>query len=159
MTCVCRDGAPCGAVRRARTTDAMYLLDTNVVSELRKRRPHGGVWAWLERTSDAELHLAAVTIGEIQGGIELTRERDPLKAAEIESWLERVAETYNILPADARIFRQWARLMHRRSHALIEDAIIAATAQVHDLIVVSRNAKDFKDLGVRFFDPFKVTPP
>ena len=65
----------------------MYLLDTNIVSELRKPRPHGAVVAWLESVDDARLHLATVTLGEIQAGIELTRERDPHKAEEIEAWL------------------------------------------------------------------------
>jgi toxin FitB len=79
----------------------MYLLDTNVVSELRRVRPHGGVLAWAESVADADLHLSAVTIGEIQAGIEITREQDPEKAAEIEAWLDQVADTYNILPMDA----------------------------------------------------------
>ncbi len=91
--------------------------------------------AWLRGVPDADLHLFAVTIGELQAGVELTRERDPGKAAEIEAWLARVADSYNVLPMDARTFRVWARLMHRRSHALLEDAMIAATAEVHGLIV------------------------
>ena len=136
----------------------MYLLDTNVVSELRRARPHGAVLAWLESVRDEELHLSAVTIGEIQAGIEITRERDRDKAAEIESWLEQVAETYNILSMDARAFRSWAQLMHRRADHLIEDAMIAATAAVHDLTVVTRNVKDFKGLGVRTLNPFDRMP-
>jgi toxin FitB len=132
----------------------MYLLDTNVVSELRRPRPHGAVVAWLESVSDADLHLSAVTIGEIQAGIEIAREQDQDKAAEIEAWLEQVAETYNILSRDAATFRSWARLMHRRSGRLIEDAMIAATAAVHGLIIVTRNVRDFEGLGVRTFNPF-----
>jgi predicted nucleic acid-binding protein len=132
----------------------MYLLDTNVVSELRRVRPHGAVVAWLESVGDKDLHLSAVTIGEIQAGIEITREQDRDKAAEIEAWLEQVAETYNILSMDARTFRSWARLMHRRSDRLIEDAMIAATAAVHNLTVVTRNVRDFEDLGVHTLNPF-----
>jgi predicted nucleic acid-binding protein len=113
--------------------------------------------AWLGEISDAELHLSAVTIGELQAGIEITRERDPTKAAEIEAWLERVAETYNVLPMDGRTFRQWARLMHRRPNDLIEDAMIAATAVVYSLTVVTRNVRDFDRLGVRTLNPF--SPP
>lgn len=90
----------------------MYLLDTNVVSELQKPRPHGAVIAWLQSTDDTQLFLSAVTIGEIQAGIELTHEQDAAKAAEIEAWLELVADTYNVLPMNAAIFRCWARLMH-----------------------------------------------
>ncbi len=132
----------------------MYLLDTNVVSELRRVRPHGAVVAWAESVKDEHLHLSAVTIGEIQAGIEATREQHPDKAAEIEAWLEQVAATYNILNMDARTFRLWARLMHRRPDHLIEDAMIAATAAVHGFTVVTRNIKDFEGLGVRALDPF-----
>jgi predicted nucleic acid-binding protein len=132
----------------------VYLLDTNVVSELRRTKPHGAVLAWLESVADADLHISAVTIGEIQSGIELTREQDAATARAIEIWLEQVAETYNVLPMDGRAFRCWARLMHRRSDHLMEDAMIAATAVVHNLIVVTRNVRDFKQLGVRTFNPF-----
>lgn len=132
----------------------MYLLDTNVVSELRRPRPHGAVVAWLESVSDADLHLSAVTVGEIQAGIEITREQDAAKAGEIETWLEQVAQTFNVLAMDARAFRAWAKLMHRQSDEIIEDAMIAATAAVHDLTVVTRNVRDFKQLNVRTFNPF-----
>jgi predicted nucleic acid-binding protein len=132
-----------------------YLLDTNVVSELRKQRPHGAVLAWLNSQDDADLHLSAVTLGEIQAGIELTREQDPSKADEIETWLALVAEAYNVVPMDAAAFRAWARLMHRKSDTLYEDAMIAATAQVHGLTVATRNVADFKALGMKVFNPFE----
>ncbi|MFG6443097.1 type II toxin-antitoxin system VapC family toxin [Roseateles sp. LKC17W] len=131
-----------------------YLLDTNVVSELRRQRPHGGVVAWLESLDDAQLHLSAVTLGEIQAGIEMTREQDPDKAREIEGWLEQVSGSYNVLPMDASTFRAWARLMHRKSDTLYEDAMIAATAQVHGLTVATRNVSDFNALGLEVFNPF-----
>lgn len=133
---------------------SMYLLDTNVVSELRKQRPHGGVVAWLQSLDDAQLYLSAVTLGEIQAGIELTREQDPRKAEEIETWLELVAGAYNVLPMDAATFRAWARLMHRKSDTLYEDAMIAATAKVHGLTVATRNVSDFNALGLDVFNPF-----
>jgi toxin FitB len=134
----------------------LFLLDTKVVSELRRPNPHGAVLAWLRATPDADLCLSAVTIGELQAGVEITREQDAAKAAEIEAWLEQVAESYNILPMDGRIFRCWARLMHRRSDDLLEDAMIAATATVHNLTVVTRNIRDFEPFGVATLDPFSA---
>jgi len=77
---------------------------------------------------DDDLHISAVTIGEVQSGIEITREHDQVKAVEIERWLEQVAETYNVLSMNARTFRVWARLMHLRTDHLMEDAMIAMTA-------------------------------
>jgi predicted nucleic acid-binding protein len=135
----------------------MYLLDTNVVSELRKRRPHGAVVGWLRSRDPRDLHISAATLAELQAGIEITREQDAEKAAEIEAWVDRVAEVWNILPMDTSTFRMWAKLMHRRSDDLIEDAMIAATARVHDLQVVTRNVKDFRDFGVSVLNPY--APP
>ena len=132
----------------------MYLIDTNIVSELRKLRPHGAVVAWLEAVADEDIHLSAVTLGEIQVGIEITREQDGLKAAEIEAWADQVAATYNILPMDAATFRVWAKLMHRQSDTVYEDAMIAASAIVHHLTVVTRNVRDFERFDVPLFNPF-----
>jgi toxin FitB len=133
----------------------MYLLDTNIVSELRKPRPHGAVVAWVQATADSDLFLSAVTIGEIQAGIEITREQDVEKAQSIERWLDQVAASYNVLTMDAEVFRVWAKLMHRQSNTVIEDAMIAATAQLHKLTVVTRNVADFERFGVRILNPFE----
>ncbi len=132
----------------------MYLLDTNVVSELRKIRPHGAVVAWLEAVADEDIHLSAVTLGEIQAGIEITREQDAPKAAEIEAWADQVAATYNVLPMDVATFRVWAKLMHRQSDTVYEDAMIAASAIVRHLTVVTRNVRDFERFNVPLFNPF-----
>ena len=132
----------------------MYLLDTNIISELRKPKPHGAVVAWVQSMEDKDLFLSAVTIGEIQAGIEITREQDTIKAEQIEQWLDLVACSYNGLPMTADIFRIWAKLMHRRSDTLYEDAMIASTAKQHHLTVVTRNTADFKDFGVKLFNPF-----
>ncbi len=110
---------------------------------------------WLTGVADTDLYVSAVTIGELQAGVEVTRDQDPEKAAEIEAWVEQVAVTYNVLPMDARAFRRWAKLLHHHSDDLIEDAMIAATADVHNLIVVTRNVRDFQRLGIRTLDPFR----
>lgn len=132
----------------------MYLLDTNIVSELRKNRPHGAVVSWLETITDENLHLSAVTLGEIQAGIEITREQDAQKAAAIEAWADQVANTYNVLAMDSVTFRLWATLMHRQSNTIYEDAMIAATAMQHKLTVVTRNVRDFERFNVPIFNPF-----
>jgi toxin FitB len=132
-----------------------YLLDTNVVSELRKPRPHGAVVAWVNDQQDEQLFLSAVTLGELQAGIERTRRQDPGKASEIELWADQVAASFQILPMDAMCFREWGRIIDRKPDELLEDAMIAATARVHRLIVATRNEGDFKRLDVRIFNPFK----
>ena len=132
----------------------MYLLDTNIVSELRRPRPHKGVLNWIGRVPADRLFLSAVTVGEIQAGIEIARERDAAKAEELETWLDRVVAGYGVLPMDAAAFREWARLKHGKSDTLIEDAMIAATARVHRLTVATRNVRDFREFGVELFDPF-----
>jgi predicted nucleic acid-binding protein len=136
----------------------MYLLDTNVISELRKLKPHAGVVAWLQEVEEAKIFISAVTIGELQAGVELTRRQDEDKAAEIETWVDKIADAYQIIAMDARAFREWARLMDGRRDQLMEDAMIAATARVHRLTVVSRNTKDFERLGIQAVNPFTKRP-
>ena len=133
----------------------MYLLDTNVVSELRRPRPHGAVLEWIAGVPAEQLFVSAVTVGEIQAGIEISREQDPAKAEELETWLDKGLVSYGVLPMDAPAFREWARLMHRRSDTMTEDAMIAATAKLHHLIVVTRNVSDFDQLGVELTNPFE----
>ena len=132
----------------------MYLLDTNVVSEFRKPRPHGAVVAWIDDVKDADLHISAVTFGEIQRGIERTRVQDADKAAALERWANNLADTYNVLPMTSEIFRLWAKLMHKQSDTITEDAMITATAIVHELTVVTRNVNDFERFGVKIINPF-----
>jgi toxin FitB len=135
-----------------------YLLDTNVVSELRKLKPHGAVVAWLTDLREEQVFLSAVTMGELQAGIELTRRQNPEKAREIERWVDQLEASYQILPMDTVCFREWGRLVHGKSDHLIEDGMIAATARMHGLIVATRNEDDFKQLNVEVFNPFKASP-
>ena len=133
-----------------------YLLDTNVISEVRARRPHGALIAWLSAHDEKQLFLPAVAIGELQNGVELTRRQNPEKAGEIEGWIELLIATYRVLPMDAACFREWARLMHGRPDAMLsEDAMIAAIARVHGLTVLTRNERDFAHFHVAIVNPFK----
>lgn len=133
----------------------MYLLDTNIVSELRRKKPHGAVVEWLHSVDDKDLYLASVTLAEIQAGIELTREQNAERAAELEVWLDDVAATYNILNLDGSAFRTWAKLMHKKSDTLYEDGMIAAIAKVNKLTVVTRNITDFAAFDVPLLNPFE----
>ena len=113
--------------------------------------------AWLKSVADNELFLSAVTLAEIQAGVELTRDQDPQRADELEAWLNLVADSYNILAMDAQAFRLWAKLMHKCSNTLYEDAMIAATARTNKLAVVTRNITDFKHFDVEVINPFEYT--
>ena len=135
-----------------------YLLDTNVISEVRKARPLGAVLAWVEGLKETQIYLSSVTIGELQAGVERTRRQDPGKAAEIQSWIDLLENTHHILPMSSACFREWARLMSGRPDSLLEDGMIATTARVHGLIVATRNERDFTSLGVQIFNPFKAAP-
>ena len=144
----------------------MYLLDTNVVSELRRIRPNVRVLRmreqvrvleWLKAVPADQLFLSALTIGEIQASIEVTRERDAAKADEIEAWLDKVVASHSVLPMDAAVFREWARLKQRTSDTLMEDEMIAAMARVHRLTVVTGNTHNFAQLSVPLLNPFEQT--
>jgi predicted nucleic acid-binding protein len=134
----------------------MYVLDTNVVSELRKPKPHGGVIAWIQSVPDDQLFISALTLGELQAGAERTRRQDKEKAEAIEAWIDQLAGAYEVIAMDASMFREWARLMEGKSDTLLEDAMIAATARVRGLIVVTRNVRDFRALVVETLNPFKL---
>ncbi len=134
----------------------MYLLDTNVISEFRKTKPHGAVIAWLRSVGSNDLFIPAVVVGEMQAGVERTRLQAPEKAEEIERFIDKVLSSYAVLPLDAVVFREWARLIQGKSRDLTEDAMIAATARIHGLIVATRNVKGFARFDVQVFNPFSA---
>jgi toxin FitB len=142
------------AMAIAAQAQVMYLLDTNVISELRRPRPHSGVTAWLSGIGSDQIFISAVTLGELQAGVENARQQDHGRAEVIESWIDSVAASHNVLPMHGDAFRCWARLMHGKPAELIADAMIAATAVVQNLTVVTRNLRDFERLGVPAFNPF-----
>jgi predicted nucleic acid-binding protein len=122
---------------------------------MRKPRPHGAVAAWFNAVEERTLFLSSVTLGELQAGIEQTRRDDASKADELERWVDDLPASYQVLSMDVPCFREWARIMDGKPPNLLEDAMIAATARVHSLIVATRNERDFQQLGVRTFNPFK----
>jgi predicted nucleic acid-binding protein len=134
----------------------MYLLDTNIISELRRPKPHGAVLQWYKNIAEDDLFISAVTIGEIQSGIERTRTQDKKKAETLEQWLQSISNIHNVLPMTGSTFRLWAKLMHSQTNTVREDAMIAATAIEKDLIVVTRNTKDFKRFKLQLLNPFEA---
>jgi predicted nucleic acid-binding protein len=135
----------------------MYLLDTNVVSELRRPRPDGAVLAWLASVKPAKLCLSVVTLGEIQTGAERVRLQDPAKAQEIEAWADTALGAFEVLPIDAAIIRQWARLRRGRRDENFEDNILGVTAVLHRLVLVTRNVRDFDDFDVEIVNPLQFS--
>ncbi len=131
-----------------------YLLDTNVISETRKPRPHGGVMSWIASIAEEQIFVPAVSIGELQIGIEKTRAQDPARAESLERWLASFAASHQILAMDENCFREWGRISQKASNTLIVDAMIAATARVHELTVATRNTGDFGHFAVSVFNPF-----
>lgn len=133
-----------------------YLLDTNVISELRKGdRADANVTAWFARLADEEIFLSVLTIGEIRRGIESIRRRDPDSAAVLDRWHALLSETHadRILPLDRAIAEEWGR-MNVPDPLPVIDGMLAATARVLGLTLVTRNVADVKGLGVELLDPF-----
>ena len=135
----------------------MYLLDTDVISELRRRRRNRTVVAWIRNVSAADLFLSVVTIGEIELGIARQRVRNPSFAKDLADWLEVTLRAYEerILPLTVGIARRWGRLAAQLGNKQL-DLAIAATALEHGLTVVSRNVSDFEPTGVTVLDPFGI---
>ena len=138
-----------------RSEQAVYLIESDVIAALHHPTPDQAVLSWITDVPPNRLHISAVAIGEIQADIEEIRAKDRLKAQELEEWLLRLRCAYNVLAADAATFREWARLVHERLEAPAGNAIIAATAVVHCLTVVTGNVEHFESFGVPTLNPFE----
>jgi predicted nucleic acid-binding protein len=133
----------------------MYLLDTCVVSEARRRTPQAV--GWLRSAQSETLYLSVITVGEITKGIMMKARTDPPMAAGLMRWLDELRFVYSgrILSIDDAVATGWGRLMAQRTRPMA-DALIAATARVHNKVVVTRNMADFADAGVDLLDPWAV---
>ena len=135
-----------------------YLIDTNIISEVRKgRRCDPNVANWYEKIEDASLYLSVLVIGEIRNGIERVRSKDAAQANAIENWLTAVDKAFGerILPVDRAIANEWGRLNASRPLPVI-DGLLAATAKTHRMTLVTRNTADIVDLGVHILNPFEL---
>jgi toxin FitB len=136
----------------------MFLIDTNIISEVRKgRRCDANVASWYRGVRDDELFLSVLVIGEIRQGIERLRPRNPRRARALEHWLEELVESFGdrLLPVDQKAAETWGRLNARNSFPAV-DSILAATAEAHGLTLVTGNLKDIERIGVKCIDPFQV---
>ena len=134
-----------------------YLLDTNILSETRKREPARSVADWIASTPSARLHVSVLTLGEIQQGIERIRAKgDGQQAAALEGWLRELEAGFDgrVLPVTLPVASAWGRQRQGRPIPVV-DALIAATADVHGMTVVTRNVKDFEHAGVPVLNPFE----
>jgi predicted nucleic acid-binding protein len=135
-----------------------YLIDTNIISEVRKgRRCDPNVASWYEKIEDASLYLSVLVIGEIRKGIERVRLKDNAQANAIDDWLIAVDKAFGerILPVDRAVANEWGRLNAIRPLPVI-DSLLAATANIHRMILVTRNTADIADLGVHILNPFEL---
>jgi toxin FitB len=136
-----------------------FLLDTNVVSEARRAAGHPGVRAWLGSVPAVDLFVSVLVVGEIRRGVEHLRRRDAPQAAVLEAWLLRLVADYRdrVLPVTAAVAEEWGRL-NVPDPLPVVDGLLAATARVHGLVLVTRNTADFERTGVRLLNPFDDGP-
>ena len=135
-----------------------YLLDTNIISEIRKGpRCHPNLAAWYSNLDEDSLYLSVLVLGEIRKGIEGLRGRDAGKANELDLWLEQLQTSFQsqILPVDTAISQEWGRLSSLHTVPGI-DGLLAATAIANGLVFVTRNTQDFADLGIQLLNPFEI---
>jgi predicted nucleic acid-binding protein len=131
-----------------------FLLDTNVLSEVRKPRPHGGVLAWMMARSESALAIPSIAIFELQMGIEQLRLQDAARARAFDAWIAQLMAGTTVLTLDAQAARRTALLMDKKPMELLADAMIAAIASVNGYTVATRNVKDFRHFDVPLVNPF-----
>lgn len=136
-----------------------YLLDTNVVSEVRKASGSASVRGWLSRQSSEDLFVSVLVIGELQQGAERLARRDTAQAARLQAWISELTSHYadRVLPVSAEIALEWGRL-NAGDPLPVVDGLLAATARVHALTIVTRNTRDFERSGVALLNPFQELP-
>ena len=135
-----------------------YLLDTNIISEIRKGpRCHPNVAAWYSNLEEESLYLSVLVLGEVRKGIEGLRGRDAWKANELDLWLEQLQTSFQsqILPVDIAISQEWGRFSSLHTVPIV-DGLLAATATAHGLVLVTRNTRDFADFGIQLINPFET---
>lgn len=135
-----------------------YLIDANIVSEIRKgERRDANVAAWYESIDDADLYLSVLVLGEIRKGIERVRPKDPARARALEKWLSAVRRAFagRILPVDDAVAEEWGKMNAVRPVSSV-DGLLAATAKVHRLTLATRNTTDVAGLGARVLNPFDL---
>lgn len=131
------------------------LLDTNVISELRKHTPNQGFRRWWATVDESDLFISTLTLGELTHGIERLRLRDPQRAESLEMWAKQLSEGFarQLLPVDDRVAVCWGQIAADRTRPVV-DTLLAATAIVHDFTLVTRNIRDFESLPLRVVNPF-----
>jgi predicted nucleic acid-binding protein len=134
-----------------------YLLDTNIISEIRKGgdcNPH--VASWYEAIDEDSIYVGVLVLGEIRKGIERARSTNPAQARALEKWLSALTESFSnrILPIDLAVANEWGRMSAKRPVSTV-DALLAATAKVNQMMLVTRNVADVADLGAKVLNPFE----
>jgi hypothetical protein len=132
-----------------------FLLDTNILAEVRKQRPHPGVRAWFESVEGPQLYLSVLVLGEVNQGIARLQRRDPRQAAVYATWLDKLRSTFSdrLLPVSEAIALEWGRLNSGRPLPVV-DGLLAATARTHGLTLVTRNEADFAGVDIAILNPF-----
>jgi len=134
-----------------------YLIDTNIISEIRKGdRCNPNVAAWYAAIDENEIYLSVLVLGEVRKGIERTRPHDPAQAQALEKWLSAIKRAFadRILPVDRRVAEEWGLMSAKRPVPSV-DALLAATAKVHRMTLATRNIGDVADLGADVLNPFE----